>query len=203
MNSTPNVERPTSNFQLSGSDATSNVKSRTTNVLWRIIDLIVAVMFIFAGIAKILNLDQLIADLQHLRFASAFGDLGNLSLADPAEFAHDINNFRILPWPISVALAFYLPWLEIFCGLALIVRYFYRGALAILMALILVFTLATIAAKVRGLDITCGCFGHATQHRSFPAHLMTNLAIIAALVVLWVSNRLTKSLQGRRSAWGS
>ncbi len=193
MNSTPNVERPTSNFQLSGSGATSNVKYRTANVLWRIIDLIVAAMFIFAGIAKILNLDQLIADLQHLRFASAFADLGNLSLADPAEFAHDINNFRILPWILSVALGFYLPWLEILCGLGLVFRVLYRGALSILTALIVVFTLATIAAKVRGLDITCGCFGHASQHWSLLAHLVTNLAIIAALVVLWFSSRSTKA----------
>jgi len=193
MNSTPNVERPTSNFQLSGSGATSNVKYRTANVLWRIIDLIVAAMFIFAGIAKILNLDQLIADLQHLRFASAFADLGNLSLADPAEFAHDINNYRILPWILSVALGFYLPWLEILCGLGLVFRVLYRGALSILTALIVVFTLATIAAKVRGLDITCGCFGHASQHWSLLAHLVTNLAIIAALVVLWFSSRSTKA----------
>jgi len=193
MNSTPNVERPTSNFQLSGSGATSNVKYRTANVLWRIIDLIVAALFIFAGIAKILNLDQLIADLQHLRFASAFADLGNLSLADPAEFAHDINNYRILPWILSVALGFYLPWLEILCGLGLVFRVLYRGALSILTALIVVFTLATIAAKVRGLDITCGCFGHASQHWSLLAHLVTNLAIIAALVVLWFSSRSTKA----------
>ncbi len=193
MNSTPNVERPTSNFQLSGSGATSNVKYRTANVLWRIIDLIVAALFIFAGIAKILNFDQLIADLQHLRFASAFADLGNLSLADPAEFAHDINNYRILPWILSVALAFYLPWLEILCGLGLVFRVLYRGALSILTALIVVFTLGTIAAKVRGLDITCGCFGHVSQHWSLPAHLVTNLAILAALVLLWFSSRSTKA----------
>ena len=193
MNSTPNVERPTSNFQLSGSGATSNVKYRTANVLWHIIDLIVAALFIFAGIAKILNLDQLIAHLQHLRFASAFADLGNLSLADPAEFAHDINNYRILPWILSVALGFYLPWLEILCGLGLVFRVLYRGALSILTALIVVFTLATIAAKVRGLDITCGCFGHASQHWSLLAHLVTNLAIVAALVVLWFSSRSTKA----------
>lgn len=193
MNSTPNVERPTSSVQVSGSGATSTVKYRTANVLWRIIDLIVGALFIFAGIAKILNLDQLIADLQHLRFASAFADLGNLSVADPAEFAHDINNFRILPWIVSVALAFYLPWLEIFCGLGLVFRVLYRGALSILIALIVVFTLATIAAKVRGLDIICGCFGHASQHWSLPAHLATNLTILTALVLLWVSSRSTKA----------
>jgi hypothetical protein len=47
-----------------------------------------------------------------------------------------------------------------------------------------VFTLATIAAKARGLDITCGCFGHASQHWSFPSHLATNVAILTALLAL-------------------
>jgi putative oxidoreductase len=184
MNQTPNAQHPPLDVEGPADGTTSNIKHRASNILWRIIDLIVGAMFIFAGIAKILNLDQLIADLQHLRFASAFADLGNLSLADPAEFAHDINNFRILPWIASVTLAFYLPWLEIFCGLGLVFRVLYRGALSILTALIVVFTLATIAAKVRGLDITCGCFGHASQHWSLPAHLATNLAILAALLAL-------------------
>src|SRR5437868_10613854 len=143
---------------------------------WRIVDLIVGGIFVYAGVVKVL---------------------------DPVQFANDIDNYKTLPWFISVRLAFYLPWLEIFCGLALVFRFLYRGGLSILTALIVVFIGATVAAKMRGLDITCGCFGHASQHWSFPAHLMTNLAIIAALVVLWVSNRLTKSLQGRRSAWRS
>jgi uncharacterized membrane protein YphA (DoxX/SURF4 family) len=194
MNQTPNVQRPISNADVSEDGTTSHIKHRRSNILWRIIDFIVGAMFIFAGIAKILNLDQLIADLQHLRFGSAFAGLGNLSLANPAEFAHDINNFRILPWTLSVALAFYLPWLEILCGLGLIFRFLYRGALSILAVLIVVFTLATVAAKVRGLDITCGCFGHASQHWSLPAHLATNLAILAALLVLGLSNRSAKSL---------
>jgi hypothetical protein len=83
-----------------------------------------------------------------------------------------------------VGLAFYLPWLEILCGLALIFRLFYRGALSILTALVVVFLVATIAAKVRGLDITCGCFGHASQNWSFPAHLALDLGILAALAAL-------------------
>jgi putative oxidoreductase len=132
------------------------------NIAWRIVGLAIAGLFIYAGVIK------------------AF---------DPVQFASDIDNYKILPWPISVALAFYLPWLEILCGLALIVRLLYRGALSILAALIVVFTLATTAAKARGLDITCGCFGHASQNWSFPSHLATNLAILAALIVLWVSNR--------------
>ena len=167
MSKTPNAQLSTSNVQLSGDASTSNIKNRTSNILRRIVDLIVAGVFIYAGAIKAL---------------------------DPVQFASDIDNYKIFPWPISVALAFYLPWLEIFCGFALVGRLLYRGALSILMALVLMFTLVTIAAKVRGLDITCGCFGHASQNWSFPSHLATNLGILAALVVLWVSNRSPKPL---------
>ena len=196
MNPTPNAQLPTPNAELSEHSTLGAGRSALDvgRFLWRFLDLVVAGIFIFAGLTKILNLDQLIADLQHLRFASAFTDLGNLSLANAAEFASDIDNFKLLPWPVSVALAFYLPWLEIFCALGLAFRFLYRGALSIITLSVVVFTLAIIAAKVRGLDITCGCFGHASQHWSFPAHLATNLAILAALLTLGFSSRLSKSL---------
>jgi len=126
-------------------------------IFWRIVDLIVGGIFIYAGIIKAL---------------------------DPVPFANDIDNYKTLPWFISVRLAFYLPWLEIFCGLAVIFRFLYRGGLSILSLLILIFIGATVAAKVRGLDITCGCFGHASQHWSFPQHLAVDLAILAALLAL-------------------
>ena len=196
MNQTPNAQLQTPNAELS-EHSTLGVQRSELGVgryLWRFLDFVVAGIFIFAGLTKIFNLDQLIADLQHLRFASVFSDLGNLSLANVAEFATDIDNFKLLPWPVSVALAFYLPWLEIFCALGLLFRFLYRGALSILTLSVVVFTLAIIAARVRGLDITCGCFGHASQHWSFPAHLATNLAILAALITLGFSSRLRKPL---------
>jgi putative oxidoreductase len=137
-------------------------------VLWRILDFALAGIFIYAGALK------------------AF---------DPVQFASDIDNYKLLPWPVSVALAFYLPWLEIFCALGLVFRFFYRGALSILSASIAVFTLATIAAKARGVDITCGCFGHASQHWSFPSHLATNLTILAGLLALLFKATSRDSLQ--------
>jgi putative oxidoreductase len=125
--------------------------------VWRILDFIIAAIFIYAGVLKAL---------------------------DPVQLAHDIDHYKTLPWAVGVGLAFYLPWLEIFCGLALIFRLLYRGALAILTALVVVFLVATIAAKVRGLDITCGCFGHASQNWSFPTHLALDLAILVGLAAL-------------------
>ena len=127
------------------------------SLVWRIVDLVVGGIFIYAGALKIL---------------------------DPVGFANDIDNYKIPPWFISVRLAFYLPWLEIFCGLALIFRFLYRGGLSILAALTSVFIVATVVAKVRGLDITCGCFGHASKNWSFPQHLALDLAILGALVAL-------------------
>ena len=125
---------------------------------WRIMDLVVGGVFIYAGVVKAL---------------------------DPVRFASDIDNYKILPWTISVGLAFYLPWLEILCGLALILRRLYLGGLSILTALVLIFSGVTIAAKVRGLDITCGCFGHASQNWSFSGHLALDLVILAALLALY------------------
>jgi putative oxidoreductase len=139
---------------------TSNIKYQTSNILhflWRIVDVIIGGIFIYAGTIKVL---------------------------DPVQFANDIDNYKILPWTIGVGLAFYLPWLEMFCGLALILRRLYLGGLSILTALVAVFLVATIAAKVRGLDITCGCFGHASQNWNFPTHLALDLAIFGVLLAL-------------------
>jgi putative oxidoreductase len=170
MNKTPNAQLPTPNAERSAHSTLGFGRSALDvgRFLWRIVDFIVAGIFIYAGALKAL---------------------------DPVQFASDIDNYKILPWPVSVALAFYLPWLEIFCALGLAFRFLYRGAVSILTASIVVFTLATIAAKVRGLDITCGCFGHASQNWSFPAHLITNLAILAGLLLIFFRARSGNGLQ--------
>jgi len=126
--------------------------------VFRILDLLLGGIFIYAGVIK------------------AF---------DPVGFANDIDNYKTIPWFLSVRLAFYLPWLEIFCGLALILRFLYRGGLSILTALILIFIAATVGAKARGLDITCGCFGHASQHWSFSQHLALDLILLVAVLALF------------------
>ena len=125
--------------------------------LWRILAVIVGGVFVYAGILKAL---------------------------DPVQFGLDIDNYKMLPWFASVRLAFYLPWLEILCGLAVIFRVLYRGGLSVLTLLVLAFIGATMAAKARGIDITCGCFGHASQHWSFAQHLAIDLAILFALSAL-------------------
>ena len=131
-------------------------------ILWRIVAFIVGGIFIYAGVIK---------------------------AVDPLRFAIDIDNYKMLPWAIGVRVAFYLPWLELLCGLALILRFFYRGGLFILTALTFIFIAASITAKVRGLDITCGCFGHASKNWNFTTHLALDFAILIALTALCVPSR--------------
>ena len=163
MTETPNVQPASAQDGLRrGERPTSNVELTETKissgVLWRIVAIIIGGLFIYAGVIKVL---------------------------DPVEFAGDIDNYKTLPWPIGVRLAFYLPWLEILCGLALITRVLYRGGVLILTVLMSVFIVATIVAKARGLDITCGCFGHASQYLSFAGHLALDFLLLGGLLFLW------------------
>ena len=119
---------------------------------------------------------------------------GIAKVADPLHFASDINNYQIIPWTIGVRLAFYLPWLEIICGLALIFHRLFSGAVVITTALMLVFIGATVAAKARGIDVACGCFGSASSSLTLTWHLVLNGCILAALIILWLTpDRATAS----------
>ena len=130
----------------------------------RVLDFLIAAIFIYAGVLKIL---------------------------EPVQFARDIDNYKMLPWPAAVAFGFYLPWLEIFCGLALIFRRLYRGSLFILTGLTVAFIVASIIAKSRGLDISCGCFGHVSQGWSFGWHMALDFGLLAMLGLLLLGSGRT------------
>ena len=94
--------------------------------------IVLAAVFIYAGVAKGL---------------------------DPAAFAGAIDGYRLLPHPAGAALASYLPWIEIAAGLGVLWPRLRLGAFSLLFFLCLVFGIAIASAWIRGLDITCGCFG--------------------------------------------
>ncbi len=120
-----------------------------------------------------------------LAVAAIFIYAGALKAFDPLGFANDIDNYKMLPWSLGVRLAFFLPWLEIVCGLTILTRRYYHGSLAILLALMSVFIAASLIAKSRGLDVSCGCFGHAGRNLSFAGHLLLDFAIFAVLILVW------------------
>lgn len=124
----------------------------------RLVAILIGGLFIYAGVVKII---------------------------EPVEFARDIDNYKMLPWQVNVWLALYLPWLEIFCGLALITRVLYRGSVFILTGLMSLFIIISIAAKARGLDVSCGCLGHASKYLNFSWHLVLDFLLLGGVLLLW------------------
>jgi uncharacterized membrane protein YphA (DoxX/SURF4 family) len=79
-------------------------------------------------------------------------------LFDPKGFAEIIYNYKILPTQMVNLTAVVLPWIELVCGILLIIGFYHRGSVFILNCLLIIFIVSIGSALYRGLDIQCGCF---------------------------------------------
>jgi putative oxidoreductase len=84
---------------------------------------------------------------------------GVLKIWEPAAFAADIGNYRLLPHEAVNLLAITLPWIEVAAGLLLVCGIWRRTSALVITVLMIVFLAAIGQALARGLDIRCGCFG--------------------------------------------
>lgn len=116
---------------------------------------------------------------------------GVLKAIDPAQFAKDVDNYRLLPLAASAAVGLYLPWLEILAGAALAATRWHRGASLLIGGMLVAFLVALSTAWARGLDISCGCFGQASNKSNYPLALLLDVVLLAALsITAWRSERL-------------
>ncbi len=79
-------------------------------------------------------------------------------ILDPNAFSSNIHNYGVTPLYIENLIALILPWIELFIGLSLIIKYKYDSSLDICIYLMIGFTILITQAYVRGLSIDCGCF---------------------------------------------
>lgn len=79
-------------------------------------------------------------------------------IADPIAFSETIYNYQVLPDVLINPLAIWLPWLELFAGLSLIIGVWIKGGALIISILSMAFAIVVGSAVVRRLDIACGCF---------------------------------------------
>lgn len=77
---------------------------------------------------------------------------------DPPSFAHMIYNYRILPGALINLSALVMPWVELICGVALVLGIWKRSSSAIVAAMLVVFIIAIGINLGRGNPIDCGCF---------------------------------------------
>ncbi len=112
-------------------------------------------------------------------------------MANPEAFANIIGNYHLLPYQLVNPLAIFLPWLEFFTGLFLIIDKWVKGSLLIYSALLVIFIIALSQALIRGLDISCGCF---SVNPSSTSEVW--LRIVADIVMLFFSVMLYKYYLG-------
>lgn len=103
-------------------------------------------------------------------------------IPDPATFARDIVNYRLVPFDVAYLSALWMPWLELFAAIGLLIRASRRDSALILLGLLMVFQVALASAWLRGLDINCGCLG-STAETGVELAFLRNLALIGCLVV--------------------
>ena len=76
----------------------------------------------------------------------------------PEAFALAIANYQIVPEQIANIGALILPWVELACGISLVINRWAHGGALIAAALMLVFMGALGYNMFRGIDVNCGCF---------------------------------------------
>jgi hypothetical protein len=116
-------------------------------------------------------------------------------IPDPAAFQIDILNYQLAPVWLAAATALFLPYFELVCGLVLITgfRPLYRAALWSVVGLLIIFVFAYVSTLIRGIDISCGCFGEIT--REWAAwKILARDAILLAFggFLVWAEHRPAK-----------
>jgi uncharacterized membrane protein YphA (DoxX/SURF4 family) len=131
-----------------------------------------------------------------LSLAGIFLYAGGIKALHPQEFVRDLENYHLLSYPLAVGMALYLPWVEFICGIAILLPRWTHAATWLLMCLMLLFIAALAQGWLRGLNISCGCFGNYSGGILWP--LGRDLILLTMLVSLergaqnahaWVGHR--------------
>lgn len=110
-------------------------------------------------------------------------------IAVPEEFAKSIMNYRMLPLFSVNIVALLLPWTELLAGLGLIAGVSVRSNALLILGMLAVFSVAIVVALIRGLDISCGCFGTASASTIGWERLGEDIVMAIGALLLFQTNQ--------------
>jgi uncharacterized membrane protein YphA (DoxX/SURF4 family) len=124
---------------------------------------------------------------------------GLIKLMDLPAFAQAVEGYDLLPEAWVNRVAVFVPWVELWCAVALWVTPIWRSsAYALITGMLLVFTVAKISGVMRGLDISCGCTG--SDNPLNWASVLENFVWLALNVSGWMwDRRYTRRVLNPRS----
>jgi uncharacterized membrane protein YphA (DoxX/SURF4 family) len=132
-------------------------------------------------------LTTVIYHLSRLVLALVFIYAGFIKADDPVAFAGQVANYQILPYAWNYLVAATLPYLELLCGLLLLLNQRVRPAVLVLFVLNIIFMLLLGYTIARGLDIDCGCFNPNATTKTTPLMaLWRDAGLLVPMVATWV-----------------
>ncbi|PYQ34332.1 MAG: protein MauE [Acidobacteria bacterium] len=121
-------------------------------------------------------------------------------IVDPPSFAHMIYNYHLLPGALINFMALVMPWIELLCGLALILGIWQGTARSIIGALLITFVLAIAINLARGNAIDCGCFDVSAANKTRQERLadmrwviLRDLGMLLMVAQLWWASRVART----------
>ena len=139
-----------------------HAQSYLIDIFYHSMRLILACVFIFASIDKILH---------------------------PQAFAQVVFDYQVMPDSLINLVALILPWLELLVGGSLLMNRWMSGATSIVAILMSIFLCIIFFNLARGLDISCGCFS--TDSNENPMTQLTLLRDIFFLCLAFCLLALT------------
>ena len=85
-------------------------------------------------------------------------------IQDPGLFQTMVDNYRMLPACLTALFAVTMPMVELLVGALFIFSKWTREAAFATAVMLAMFIVALTQAQIRGLDISCGCFGETEKN---------------------------------------
>ena len=111
-------------------------------------------------------------------------------LQDPGMFQTMVDNYRMLPACVTALFAVTMSMAELLVGAMFIFSKWTREAAFATTVMLAMFIVALTQAQIRGLDISCGCFGEAEKNPHEVLHaLIRDLILVVPTVWLLIKGQ--------------
>ena len=109
-------------------------------------------------------------------------------ISNPSDFARIVYNYHLAPGDLVNLVAIILPWLELICGISVVLGLYKEGGIAIISFLTIVFTVAIGINVIRGVDLECGCFTVSSKARENALSLLfRDIGLLALCIYAWLN----------------
>lgn len=131
-----------------------------------------------------------IAWIIQLAIAATLLWAGVIKLRHPFDFLASVYQYELVSPQIGQILAVAIPWTETVVGILLASDLYTDGALICAAALFAVFSIAEASVLVRGLKISCGCFGSvASAQVNYSSFALAATLFVASVIDILLKYR--------------